>query len=157
MWYYVCMANNSNTPTLKQKLFAREYVKRKGNGRQAALAVYDTTLKNAHFVANSVLKKEVVQREIKQVLADNGMSLDDAGKDLRTIIDKGIESGKATASDALGAIREVFKLHNVYPANKSIKLSYSRNEQVAPKDIKDITAQLTKLNEATSKLLNDST
>ncbi len=64
--------------SLKQRLFAEEFVRNKGNATQATLAVYD--VKNAQ-VAQSVgsenLSKPIVRREIEALLIRSGIRVED--------------------------------------------------------------------------------
>lgn len=70
------MSKPRTRATRKQKLFAEEYVKTKGNGTQSALAVYDTdSPRVAEAIASENLSKPIVRREIARILEDNGIAL----------------------------------------------------------------------------------
>lgn len=142
-------------PTYKQKLFAQKYVELKGNGTRAVMAVYDSkNPQSAKALAHQNLDKPVVQEEIRKVLQSVGLTMTNAGEYLKTAISSGLGE-KATNSDSLRGLDMLFKLHNAYPATKSLKLSYSRQEQTLSKDFTELTAELRKMNEATSTLLNE--
>ncbi len=141
------------TPTFKQRQFAREYVRNNGNGVKAALATYDTTYEAAKSISHQNLRKPAVQTEIKKIMDDSGLSLNDVGEKVHNAIEQGLQSGKATVDTALRGLDMVLKLHNAYPASKSIKMSYSRVDQTVSKDMKEVAETLKKLNEATSRLL----
>ena len=141
-------------PTFKQAQFAREYVKRGGKGTEAAMTVYDTTSRGAaKSIGYQNLQKPVVQQEIKRILTKAGLSPENATDFLKKAIESGLGE-KATNSDALRGIDMVLKLHNAYPANKTVKLSYSKQEQVMSKDFQKLQDDLQQLNEATQRLLS---
>lgn len=144
-----------DTPTFKQKMFARKYVQLKGKGTQAAMETYDVKKRaTAKALAHQNLNKPVVQQEIKKIMESSGMSLSDLGKDLREVIDQGLQSGKASLSDALGGLREAYKLHNAYPAARSLKLVYSRQEQVASKDLQKVVDDLKTITKRANSLID---
>ena len=65
----------TNRLTLKQKAFAREYVKRQ-NGTQSALAVYNTKDINvAGSIASENLTKPKIRVEILSLLEENNITL----------------------------------------------------------------------------------
>lgn len=142
-------------PTFKQMRFAQEYVKNGGKGKKAALAVYDANPQSAEGIARQNLDKPIVQQEIKKLLDKAGLSLDSVSDKLRTAIDIGLNSGKASVDTALRGLDMALKLQNAYPATKSIKLSYSRKEQVVSKDIREVAENLKKLTASASDLLSD--
>lgn len=138
--------------TIKQKLFARTYVKT-GNATKAAMTVYDTKRRvNAKQIGARLLKKEVVQQEIKAVLMKAGLTLDQGADYLHTAITRGLE-GKATVGDALRGLDMAFKLHGSYPASRSIKLAYTKHEQVASKDLQQTVNDLKKITERATSLI----
>lgn len=146
-----------DTPTFKQKLFAQKYVELKGKGTDAAMQVYDVKKRaTAKSLAHQNLDKPIVQEEIKKILQSVGLTMTNAGEYLKTAISSGLGE-KATNSDSLRGLDMLFKMHNAYPATKSLKLSYSRQEQTLSKDFTELTAELRKMNEATSTLLSEAT
>lgn len=139
--------------TIKQKMFAHKYVEKR-NGTQAALEVYNSkSRRNAKLISTRLMKKPLIQAEIKSILDQVGLTAEHSGKYLKDAIVQGLESGKATVGDSLRGLDMVFKLSNAYPASKSIKMSYSRVDQTVSKDMKEVAETLKKLNEATSRLL----
>ena len=141
-------------PTFKQAQFAREYVKKAGKGVDAAIAVYDTTSRTvAKSISHDNLQKPVVQQEIKKILTQAGLTTDHVADFLKKAIESGLGE-KATNSDSLRGIDMVLKLYNAYPANKTLKLSYSKQEQVMSKDFQKLQDDLQQLNEATQRLLS---
>lgn len=69
-------------PTLKQRLFAEEYVKNNGNASQAAIKVYrDMKTENiARSMGSENLTKPVIRAEIHRLLEQNGVVIDDIVK-----------------------------------------------------------------------------
>lgn len=147
------MANNSNTPTLKQKLFAKAYVKYKGNASKAALEVYDTSKKNAKNTGYITLQKPVVQREIKEQLTEAGLGIEDLNKYTKDAIDSNLKEGKPSQAVAASLIALSYKLHNVMPASKKLNLNLSLKDQVVGKDFDEIKKLLEKQTEVTNALL----
>ena len=141
-------------PTFKQSQFAKKYVENKGNGTQTALQVYDGNYESAKSISRKNLKKPVVQEEIKKILNKKGLTLDK----LVTWSDKVVENnlnGKPSQAVASDMIKFLFKVHNVLPASKSMSMSYSKIEKLPVEDYKKIQELLTKLNDNTTKILQD--
>lgn len=67
-----------NKLSYKEKRFAEEIVKNKGNGTQAALAAgYNTTLATAAVIASENIRKPKVKAEIERLLERNGITIDE--------------------------------------------------------------------------------
>ena len=142
-------------PTMKQKLFAQEYVRNKGNKTQAVLAVYDTKSKrNAHSIADDLMVKPVVQEEIKKQLNKAGLDLDYLGDSIKSSIDQNLQLGKPSQAVAMDGIKFLYRLHNVIPANKNMNMNYSK-KVVENQSYDEIKETLEKLNKVTEKLLLD--
>lgn len=140
--------------TIKQRQFAKEYV-RSGNATEAVLKVYDTKKRyNARQIAKQIVKKEIVKKEITRLLDDSGLGLENNADKLKQAIDLGLSSRKATVDTALRGIVEVFKLHNAYPASRSIKLSYNRTDLVASKDLQATVDDLKRITERSNSLIS---
>ena len=140
--------------TIKQRRFVHAYIK-SGNGTRAIMETYDSkSRESAKHMAQRNLDNPLIQQEITKVMNESGMTLTDNTNNLRKVIEMGIDSGRATADTALRGIVEVFKLHNAYPAHKSLKLSLNRTEQVASKDMQAVVDELKKLTTATNSLVS---
>lgn len=142
------------TPTFKQKLFAQEYVKNKGNGTKSALAVYDTTYTGAKEISRQNIKKPVIKEEIENILHKKGLTIDRLVDWSKDSIENNL-SGKPSQAVASDMLKFLFKLYNVVPATKSMKLSYNKSEQLPSQDILEVKRLLTELNENTNKILQD--
>lgn len=144
-----------NEPTLKQKLFAQEYVRRKGNITQSALAVYDVkSYRNAKVQGMQNMKKPAVKLEIQRLLNKAGLGIDkvlDTAKDAM-LAGVGV---KATNADTISMIDKLLHLYNAYPDKRSMNLNYSRKEIIASKDFLQVQQQLQKLQTITNKLIQD--
>ena len=90
------MANNSNTPTLKQKAFAKKYIEYKGNATKAALETYDVKSNRAHTLGYQNINKPVVQKEINRLLDENGLDLNKLTYLTNDAILNNLENGKAS-------------------------------------------------------------
>lgn len=103
--------------TVKQKLFAQEYVANRGNGTQAALKVYD--VKNAD-VANTVatenIRKPLVAEEIQRGFEKAGLSKEKVFEKFTEATLAGIGE-KAKNSDSIKGFETLFKLFNWFPNN----------------------------------------
>lgn len=106
--------------TLKQKRFAKEYVKTKGNKTQAVInAGYD--VKNRDVAAQigvENMNKPKIQQEIKRQLDNAGLTDTKIFEGLEKIINEG-SGNEPTASDALRGIDMVLKLKDYYPSKKT--------------------------------------
>ena len=102
--------------TLKQKLFAENYVANRGNATQAAVdAGYGE--RSATMIGSTNLRKPIIQDAIQDALVKSGLSVDEASKKLGRAIHYGMGE-KPTNSDALRGLDMVFKLHGAYPDKK---------------------------------------
>jgi phage terminase small subunit len=149
------VANNSNTPTLKQKLFAQKYIEKKGNGAQAALEVYDVSPKTAKDVAYQNLQKPVVQEEIRKELDKAGLTVNYLNSKSKKVIDLVDKVDPKTIGVATNHLQFVYKLHNVLPAKKSMHMSMSLRDQLPSKDFDEVKEQLQKLTDTTNALLEE--
>lgn len=147
------MANNSNTPTLKQKLFAKAYVKNKGNGAKAARESYNVSQRNSHNLAFQVLQKPVVQKEISQQLTEAGLGIEDLNNYTKQSIDHNLKFGKASQAVAASLIALSYKMHNAMPASKKLTMNLSLKDQVVNKDFDEVKKLLEKQTEVTQALL----
>lgn len=140
--------------TLKQKLFAGEYVRNGGNATQAAMKTYHVKgTGSAKSVAMQNIKKPVVQDEIKKILDRAGLGLDSIATNLQTAVRSGL-GVKATNSDSLRGIDMLLKLHNVYPDKITKKLSYSVQQHLSG-DYKDTKEALRQSTAKAATMLND--
>lgn len=105
--------------TLKQKLFVKKYVET-GNGTQAALEAYNTTSSSvAANIASENLRKPKVLEEITTILDRQGLSLTEVSESVGNIIRKGPQT-KITGDNVIRAAELAFRLHNAFPAEKSL-------------------------------------
>ena len=103
--------------TQKQKVFAAEYVKNKGNGTQAALKAYDTTdQKTACSIGTENLSKPVVQNELKRLLKGSNITM----KRVLGVVSDGLDATKGKGEEdhptRLRAADMSLKLHGAYPS-----------------------------------------
>ena len=110
--------------TYKQKLFAQEYVKHKGNGTQAALQVYDNQEpESAAVTASRMLNNVNVQETIDQIAAKQGITHD-------TILNRIAQIGsqepeKWTGDTILRATQDLAKMLRMYPSTKHTNINVS--------------------------------
>ena len=65
-------------PTLKQKLFAEEFIATKGNATESAIRVYGTNdRKVAQNIGSTNLSKPIIRQEIMALLQRNEIEIDD--------------------------------------------------------------------------------
>lgn len=148
------MANNSNTPTLKQRKFAKEYVKNGGNASKAVMEVYNTKKKNAHLIGYQNMKKPVVQKTIQELLNKNGLRLEDLTEITTKAIKHNLQYGKASQAVGADLLKFTYKLHNAIPdkVNHTIK---EERKVLVDKDFNTIKEELTQSVSTTQALLND--
>ncbi len=142
--------------TLKQKRFAREYVRNGGNASKAALKVYEVMPKFAKNQGASVLKSPNVQKEIKDILNANGLSLDDLTQKAVDVVNKGLEEGTPSFSSASDMLKFLFKIHDVVPASKSMSAKLNiKTEKPSEFDLKQGKETLLLLNKLSDSLLKE--
>ena len=140
-------------PTPKQKLYARALIKHKFNGAKAVQEVYDVKPQNAKTLAYQNNQKPVVQKEIRQVLNDAGLSLDYLSSVTKDAIEYN-KDGKPSQAVLADLVKHSYKLHNALPSNTkmSIKQEY---KVLLDKDYNTIRQELIETNTRTQELLND--
>jgi len=141
-------------PTLKQRLFAQEYVQ-SGNGTQSAIKIYNTkSTKIAEALASENLRKPVVREEIELLLKSAGLSREEIAMKLSQAIEAGLGT-KATNADSLRGLELAAKLGNMFPANRSIKASVNLTEVYKAKSHQELIKELEIASEKNKKLLDD--
>jgi hypothetical protein len=104
--------------TVKQKLFAQEYVKSKGNGQQSALKVYDTKDDHvARSIATENLTKPVVADEIRKGFEKAGLTINKAFELHTEGMLRAVKEGQPRMSDGFKALDMFYKINNMYPNN----------------------------------------
>jgi hypothetical protein len=104
--------------TVKQKMFAQEYVASKGNGTQSALKVYD--VKDDHVagsIATENLGKPVVAEEIRRGFEKAGLTKEKVFELHTEGMKRAINEGQPRMSDGFKALDMFYKLVNWYPNN----------------------------------------
>lgn len=155
MWYTSVMANNSKTPTLKQKLFAAAYVKHKGNASKAALEVYDVKKEHSSNLGHQLIEKPVVQEEIAKQLDAVGLDLETLHKKSLSAINDNLKYGKYSQSAGISHLQFLYKLHNAVPVSKKMTMNLSLRDQMPSQDFNDLKKSLEKMNETTQALLKE--
>ncbi len=141
--------------SLKQKLFAKQYVETLGNKQKASLGVYNVKSKrNANSIAYQNLQKPLVQQEIKHLLQKKGLDPDYLSDNLKDAIENNLKYGKASQAVGADLLKFTYKLWDLIPSNKNLNLNYSRKEIIS-KDYDEVKKELSKLSEMTKKLLSD--
>ncbi len=141
--------------TLKQKKFARQYVKNGGNAAKAALEVYDANYDTAQTIGSVNLDKPVIIQEINRLLDKEGLNDDQwLGQNIRTAIDSGI-GVKATNKDAIQMINMLLKVKNSYPSNRSTSVKLTLKGNMSQESIDTIIPTLTTLSTRSNELIND--
>lgn|SRR3990167_8668344 len=144
----------ANKLTYKQEHFARKFAKSL-NGTQSALEVYDTEdPRTAQAIGSENLSKPIVRERVEEILNDNGLSLEDISQDIAKIKDQ--QPYKTSWNEKLRAYDMLYKLHNAYPANKSLVGHLNLNKEIASKDIKTLVSEIKELRKLNSKLVIDS-
>jgi hypothetical protein len=138
--------------SLKNKKFARAYIKNNGDGAKAALETLDAKPQYAKNAALAQLDQPLVQAEIERLLDKAGLDLDTITGNSREIITKGMEA-KPTFAAAVGHLEFIYKAHGVSPVNKSLSVKLSGKQQIATQDITQLTNDIKTLKEQMDKLL----
>jgi len=98
------------TPTFKQKAFAEEYVRNKGNGTKAALKAYNPKSESvANAIASENLHKPMVRQEINRVLREQGVTVKRAAAAVGDNLDNEDQNTRLRAADMS------LRLLDVYP------------------------------------------
>ena len=123
--------------TLKQKLFTKKYLET-GNGTQAVLEAYNTHDPNtAAVIASENLNKPKVIEEIYKVLDRTGLSLEQVSGSVGDILQRGAET-KVTGDNILRAAEMLYKLHGVYPIQKSAHFRLNVRQELEKKSFNEL-------------------
>lgn len=105
-----------NKTNPRYKAFVKEYTK-SGNITQSAIkAGYSP--KTAHVQGSRLLKKDIIQDEIKSVLDKAGLTDEYIAEGLKVAVEKGLSSERHTLSDGLRGIEMIAKLKDKFPAER---------------------------------------
>jgi phage terminase small subunit len=106
--------------SLKQRKFAKAYIKNGGNATQAALESYDTT---DYFTSAAIgqenLKKPLIKQAIETALIELDLSPKKVLKTFVNIIDKHTDENP---NAAVRANENIAQIMNMYPSQKSLTL-----------------------------------
>lgn len=107
--------------TFRNKRFAREYLKNGGRKMDAYEKIYGKKNMRTNFYSTRMLHKPQVQRYIESLLDKEGLNESYVAKSYKKILDTGLEApvlNQMKPADTLNALKEVGKLHDMYPAEK---------------------------------------
>jgi hypothetical protein len=142
-----------NKLTIKQRKFIKEYA-RTGNGTQSVLSAYN--IKNKQVASNystELIKKPLIKKSIEQVLNRSGLDLDSISDKVGSILHSEIKEVKA--NDALRAADILYRLHNAYPASKSISARFNITKKYEDMKYQEVLKELDTIRHKTNKMLND--
>lgn len=147
----------TNTLTLKQREFVKEYIKSSGNGTQAALASYDTDDPNtAHSIASENLRKPTIKRAIELALERVGLTDDYVSELLREATISGLGK-KASNSDALRGLEMMLKLKGAFPSpvNRSAHVRVDYRQNLEKMSYAELKKEAEKQKQQLQRLLTD--
>lgn len=138
--------------TLRQKLFVKKYLERKGNGTQAVLETYDTIDPNvAGVISSENLRKPSIQKEIRQALEAKGLTPESIGGYLKKAIVSGL-GNKSTNADSLRGLDLYAKLTGAYD-RQDIEQNYKLT--LTKMNSKELKLELEKLTKRSNSIIND--
>lgn len=141
--------------SLKQKNFAKEYVKNNGNATEAVVKSYNIIKRGtAQSVGTENLSKPVIKEEIADILNSESLSKRDISKSIKANMTIG-QGVKATASDSLRAAELLLKLHGAFPSSKSTHLNIDITERYKDNTYHEILDELKTTRATTDRLLSD--
>ena len=141
--------------TIKEKKYITEYVKNNGNGTQAAINAFNhKNVQSAGVMSTRLLKKDKVKKGIEEILNRSGLDLQSISSPLQSIVHSEIKDVKP--ADILRALDMTYKLHNAYPASKSISARFNITKKYEDMKYQDVITELDTIRLKTNKLLNDS-
>lgn len=153
------MANNNNTPTIKQKMFAKAFVEgilkeNKPNASKAALETYNVKPANAPNLGYQLMEKEPVQIEIKSLLDKAGITLDYLSDSSKDAIDYNLKGGKPSQAVGADLLKFMFKLHNAVPEKRTRTIKEERRV-ILSHDYQTLKNELKLTQTKTQELLQD--
>lgn len=148
---------DGKTVTPKEEVFAHELVKNMGKGmkmskasKDAAAVAYKDNENTRQRYVYKVMGRSRVQKYVTQLLTDAGLGHHAGVRKLNMAITKGLSSDKASVADALKGLDMLFKLHNMYPAQKTETKSVRVNADLMGKRNSSLARQLRDLEEEES-------
>lgn len=109
--------------SVKQRIFAEEFVKTKGNGTQSALKAYDTTKPEvANAIAVENLQKPLIRLEIEHLLKQNDIDI----TEILGIHRRNMNQDKhlPTSQKAVGDFYEILGLKNTEKPSNEVKVAF---------------------------------
>ena len=142
-------------PTLKQTIFAREYVRSKGNGTKSAIKAYNPKNDDvAAHIAMENLRKPQVIRQVEKELEAVGLSSKFTDTSLRKLIEAAEQNyDQANAGHAVAAIRLINELRDRFPAQKRLQANLNLDQGYHNKDIDELKEELRLIQESNQELL----
>ena len=142
-------------PTLKQTIFAREYVRSKGNGTKSAIKAYNPKNDDvAAHIAMENLRKPQVIRQVEKELEAVGLGSKFTDTSLRKLIEAAEQNyDQANATHAVAAIRLINELRDRFPAQKRLQANLNLDTDYHNKDIDELKEELRLIQESNQELL----
>lgn len=148
------MAKPRTKLTYKQKLFAQEYVKHKGNGTQAALQVYDNQEPDSATVTASRLLSNVnVQETIEQIAQKQGITHSTILEEFKDLGTREVE--KVSADTKLRSLVELAKMLRMYPSTKHTNISVSFKGKLKEMKYQDLKGYVEGMRTHNDKLVQE--
>lgn len=105
------LKNRKHLTKNEKVMFAKELIRRKGNQTQAYQAVrVDVNEGTARTQASRLVRSNEVKDILRDVLKNNGLSLDETTKYLKTAITSGLGK-KATNKDSISGLKILMDIH----------------------------------------------
>lgn len=141
----------------RRKIFARKYVEKNFNGTQAVLdSPYNVGSKaSAKQIASQNLRDPLVQKEIKAVMQEKGMSEDWLIDKMKGAIEYNLDEGKPNQAVGANLLDKALKIYNAYPATKNMSMRISLKEQLPDKNFDEIKSMLKELQAKTASIIDD--
>src|SRR5574343_497531 len=127
-------------PTMKQKAFAKAYVKNKFNGKKAVLEVYDVKEGNAKGLAHNTLKNPLVQNAIQEELAKAGLSREYLNKTMYDAIEIN-KGGKPSQAVLAQLLIQAQRIYSYIPKDNKTVVKETR-KVFLDKDYNEVKTQL---------------
>jgi phage terminase small subunit len=141
--------------SFKEKSFAAEYIKARGDGGKAVLnsAYNASTGESARQMAKQLLNKPRVQEEINKILELMQLDPRSLAKISKKIITQSL-GPKGSLSTAASHTEFLYKVQGIAPITKNMSLNVSKAIGSEIHDFTQLQEDVRKMSESMNKLLN---
>lgn len=139
----------------KQRAFVKHYIQSL-SPTDAATKSYNTKNKNsAGVIGAHLMHKPHVNQAIEDILESKGLSLDSVVEKHAQLLANAKVQRPMSLNEVTNLIDKAYKLHQAYPASKSLVGHINLNKQYESMEVSELAQELKRLRETNERLMSD--